>query len=125
MSKLGVPLYLALGNHDSRPYFREGYLEEEPTEESYYYSVMESGLRLIVLNTQVPGSNEGHLDEERLEWRGRLSPLLPEGSIIVLHHPVVPTPSSNGQPPAVQSAGSGRCHCRRCDRTVIRAYSRE
>ncbi|OIB01165.1 hypothetical protein AK95_27350 [Paenibacillus sp. LC231] len=95
MSKLGVPLYLALGNHDSRPYFREGYLEEEPTEESYYYSVMESGLRLIVLNTQVPGLNEGHLDEEQLEWlRETLSTPAPKGSIIVLHHPVVPTPTA-------------------------------
>ena len=93
MSKLGVPLYLALGNHDSRPYFREGYLEEEPTEESYYYSVMESGLRLIVLNTRFQGRMRV-IWMKRWNGRGRLSTPAPKGSIIVLHHPVVPTPTA-------------------------------
>lgn len=91
-TKLGVPVYVALGNHDSRPFFREGYLQEQPSEESYYYSVMEGGLRLVVLNTQVPGSHGGRLDEEQLEWlRGVLATPAPNGTIVVHHHPVVPT----------------------------------
>ncbi|QAY67230.1 metallophosphoesterase [Paenibacillus protaetiae] len=90
--KLGVPVHVGLGNHDSRPAFREGYLGEAPSEASYYYSVNEQGLRLIVLNTQVPGTHDGRLDEEQLEWlRGELSTPAPLGSIIVLHHPVLPT----------------------------------
>ncbi|MFF2482711.1 metallophosphoesterase family protein [Paenibacillus sp. NPDC058071] len=91
-SKLGVPVYVALGNHDTRSYFREGYLQEEPTEESYYYSVTEKGLRLVVLNTQVPGQHGGRLDEEQLEWlRKELATPATGGTIIVHHHPVVPT----------------------------------
>lgn len=91
-AKLGVPVYVALGNHDTRSYFREGYLGEEPSEESYYYSVMEDGLRLVVLNTQVPDMHGGRLDEEQLAWlRDTLAEPAPLGSIVVLHHPVNPT----------------------------------
>ena len=94
-SKLGVPVYVTLGNHDSRECFYEGYLQEERSSKSYYYSVLENGLRLIMLNTQVPGSNAGHLDVEQLEWlRTTLAEPAPMGSIVVLHHPVnhLPTP---------------------------------
>lgn len=91
-AKLGVPVYLGLGNHDSRSCFREGYLQEEPSEENYYYSVMENGLRLVVLNTQVPGIHDGRLGKEQLDWlRGVLAEPAPLGTIVVLHHPVVPT----------------------------------
>lgn len=91
-AKLGVPVYVALGNHDSRPFFRESYLQEQPSEESYYYSIIEDGLRIVVLNTQVPGSHGGRLDEEQLTWlRDVLAAPAPNGTIIVHHHPVVPT----------------------------------
>jgi Icc protein len=91
---LGVPVHLALGNHDSRPFFREGYLNEEPSEESYYYSFMHEGLRVIMLNTQVPGAHGGRLDEEQLVWlKDELAAPAPSGTIVVLHHPVVETPS--------------------------------
>ncbi|MHA6482382.1 metallophosphoesterase [Paenibacillus sp. strain BS8-2] len=90
--KLGVPIHVALGNHDSRPCFREGYLGDQPSEESYYYEVMEDGLRMVVLNTQVPGTNAGRLDREQLDWlSGVLSTPAPLGTIIVHHHPVLPT----------------------------------
>lgn len=93
--KLGVPVYVALGNHDSRPCFREGYLQEEPSEQSYYYSAMEEGLRLVVLNTQVPGTHAGSLDLEQLNWlRATLAEPAPLGTVVVLHHPVTPTPTA-------------------------------
>lgn len=90
----GVPIHVGLGNHDFRAPFREGYLQEEPTEESYYYSFMERGLRVVMLNTQVPGSHDGRLDERQLAWLAdTLSEPSPEGTILVLHHPVTPTPN--------------------------------
>ncbi|ASS66089.1 MULTISPECIES: metallophosphoesterase [unclassified Paenibacillus] len=92
--KLGVPVHVALGNHDSRPGFREGYLGEAPSEQAYYYAVNEQGLRLIVLNTQLPGSHDGAVDEEQLGWlRAQLAEPAPLGTVIALHHPVVATPS--------------------------------
>ncbi|WP_284237158.1 metallophosphoesterase family protein [Paenibacillus glycanilyticus] len=93
-AKLGVPVYVALGNHDSRPFFREGYLNEEPSEESYHYSFTHQGLRVVMLNTQIPGKHDGRLDEEQLAWlRNELEIPAPAGTVVVLHHPVVSTPS--------------------------------
>ncbi|MBB6671668.1 metallophosphoesterase family protein [Cohnella nanjingensis] len=94
-AKLGVPIHVSLGNHDSRPAFREGFLGEAPSEQSYYYNVMEGDLRLVVLNTQVPGTNDGRLDAEQLAWlKDTLAVPAPAGTVVVLHHPVVKTPSA-------------------------------
>lgn len=91
---LGIPIHVALGNHDFREPFREGYLEEEPSNESYYYSFMANGLRIVMLNTQVPGTHGGRLDEVQLAWlKGLLAEPAPSGTIIVHHHPVVKTPT--------------------------------
>jgi 3',5'-cyclic-AMP phosphodiesterase len=91
---LGIPIHVALGNHDFREPFREGFLGEAPSDESYYYSFMEQGLRVIMLNTQVPGTHEGRLDDLQLAWLDDLlSEPAPCGTIIVHHHPVVWTPT--------------------------------
>ncbi|MFC5407454.1 metallophosphoesterase family protein [Cohnella soli] len=91
----GIPIHVGLGNHDFRAPFREGFLGEEPSEQSYYYSFMERGLRIVMLNTQVPGTHDGRLDEHQLAWLAdTLSEPAPEGTIVVLHHPVTPTPSA-------------------------------
>ncbi|WP_135557229.1 metallophosphoesterase family protein [Paenibacillus cymbidii] len=92
---IGIPIHVALGNHDFRGPFREGYLEETPSEESYYYSFMADGLRVAVLNTQVPGTHDGRIDEQQLAWlRDLLAVPAPRGTIVVHHHPVVPTPTA-------------------------------
>jgi Icc protein len=91
---LGIPIHVALGNHDFREPFREGYLEEEPSNESYYYSFMADGLRIVMLNTQVPGTHGGRLDDVQLAWLKQvLAEPAPSGTIIVHHHPVVKTPT--------------------------------
>lgn len=95
MAALDIPLYVALGNHDYREPFCEGFLRTEPSGRSYYYSALESGLRLIVLNTQTPGTHSGRLDTVQLDWlRRELATPAPLGTIVVLHHPVVPTPTA-------------------------------
>ncbi|GAA3413744.1 metallophosphoesterase family protein [Paenibacillus hodogayensis] len=92
---LGVPIHVALGNHDTREPFREGYLEEEPSDASYYYSFRNAGLRVVVLNTQVPGTHDGRLDAEQLDWlKQELAEPAPVGTILVHHHPVVLTPTA-------------------------------
>jgi len=92
--ELGIPIHVALGNHDRRKPFREGYLGEQPTDESYYYSFMVQGLRVIMLNTQVEGTHAGRLDERQLEWlKTILAEPAPRGTILVHHHPAVKTPT--------------------------------
>lgn len=92
--ELGIPIHVALGNHDRRRPFREGYLGELPTDESYYYSFMVQGLRIVMLNTQAEDTHAGRLDERQLEWlKTLLAEPAPEGTIIVHHHPAVKTPT--------------------------------
>jgi len=51
------------------------------------------GLRIVSLDTTVPGYHHGELDPAQLEWlREVLAEPAPLGSILALHHPPVPTP---------------------------------
>ncbi|GCE41538.1 3',5'-cyclic-nucleotide phosphodiesterase [Rhodococcus wratislaviensis] len=52
-----------------------------------------NGLRLIAVNSNVSGRLHGEVDEAQLAWlRSVLAAPAPHGSILVLHHPPVPTP---------------------------------
>ncbi|MCZ8515495.1 metallophosphoesterase [Paenibacillus filicis] len=87
---VGAPVHVTLGNHDHRSAFREGYLGEEPSEQAYYYSTTINGLRLIALNSQVPGKHSGTVDEEQLAWLAEeLTSSAPNGTIVALHHPLL------------------------------------
>jgi len=51
------------------------------------------GLRIIVLDTSVPGYHHGEVTDAQLEWlRTVLSTPARLGSILALHHPPIPTP---------------------------------
>ncbi|AIQ20737.1 hypothetical protein H70357_31805 [Paenibacillus sp. FSL H7-0357] len=87
--QLKVPVYVLLGNHDHLPAFRQGYLGELPAEEPYYYVQDINGLRLICLNSQIPGQPGGQIDEVQLTWlENQLQTPAPKGTIIALHHPL-------------------------------------
>jgi 3',5'-cyclic-AMP phosphodiesterase len=92
-AQLGVPLLVAIGNHDSRSGFREGYLGEPASETPYDYTRMIGGLRFCILDSSIPGQPHGELDEAQLSWlRHQLNAPAPEGTILVLHHPPVQGP---------------------------------
>ena len=51
------------------------------------------GLRIIALDTSVPGYHHGEVTDAQLEWlRTVLSTPARHGSILALHHPPIPTP---------------------------------
>lgn len=55
--------------------------------------VMLGGLRLIVLDSTVPGYHHGELSLEQLQWLAReLATPAPHGTLLALHHPPIPTP---------------------------------
>lgn len=87
---LRFPCHMALGNHDYRPVFRRVMLEESGTNSApYYYTLDQSGHRVIVLDTQDEGEVAGRLDDAQLNWlEHELSSGLP--SVICMHHPPVP-----------------------------------
>ena len=91
-ARLGAPVIWVAGNHDERPALRRDLLGLEPTEEPVTAVHDLGGLRLIVLDTTVPGWHHGDLDEAQLAWlREELGTPAPLGSILAMHHPPLPS----------------------------------
>lgn len=90
--ELGTTLVWVAGNHDERPALREGLLDLAPTHEPVTGVWNLDGLRLIALDTSVPGWHHGDLDEGQLSW---LADLLrepaPHGTLLAMHHPPLPS----------------------------------
>jgi 3',5'-cyclic AMP phosphodiesterase CpdA len=91
--RIGSPAYYVMGNHDERSAFRAGLLATEPTTEDYDYVVDLDGLRLIVLDSTVPGDHYGELTDAQVGWlREVLATPAPRGSVLTLHHPPTASP---------------------------------
>jgi len=91
-ARLGAPIVWVAGNHDERPALRATLLDEEPTEQPVTGIWDLRGLRLIALDSTVPGWHHGDLDAAQLEWlRGVLAEPAPLGTILALHHPPLPS----------------------------------
>jgi Icc protein len=86
----GTPVLLALGNHDDRAAFHRVVLGEECADAQgpYYHSQLIDGLRVIVLDSTIPGDVGGALGSTQLAWlEAQLEEPTPRGNLIVLHHP--------------------------------------
>ena len=91
--RLGAELIWVAGNHDERAAFRTHLLGEAPSIRPLDHVITVNGLRLVALDTTVPGYHHGELDHEQLEWlRAVLSENAPRGTILAMHHPPIPTP---------------------------------
>jgi Icc protein len=89
---LGAMVIWAMGNHDNRANFRAGLLDQpgndDPVDHSYYVN----GLRVITMDTSVPGFHHGELSDDQLDWlAAQLETPAPDGTILALHHPPVPS----------------------------------
>jgi 3',5'-cyclic AMP phosphodiesterase CpdA len=81
-----------MGNHDERRAFSAGLLGAE-SEEPQDRVEMVGGLRIVALDTSVPGFHHGELSESQLGWlRGILAEPAVDGTLLALHHPPLPTP---------------------------------
>ena len=90
--RMGAEIIWVMGNHDERPPFSAAFFGEETTEPlDRVYHV--GGLRIIALDSTVPGYHHGELTDAQLEWlRAELATPADEGTLIALHHPPIPTP---------------------------------
>jgi len=89
--RLGAPVVWVAGNHDERPALRRELLDATPTEEPVTGVWDLGGLRLIALDSTVPGWHHGDLDTAQLEWlRHVLATPAPLGTILAMHHPPLP-----------------------------------
>ena len=82
-----------MGNHDEIPAYSHVLFGENHTKEPQDRVYDLRGLRVIALDTSVPGFHHGELSTEQLAWLEReLSTPAPHGTILALHHPPIPTP---------------------------------
>ncbi len=90
--RLGAPVFWVMGNHDDRGAFRT-HLLDDVADLSPIDRVDElDGLRLITLDTSVPGYHHGELRPAQLEWlAAELAAPAPLGTILAMHHPPVPS----------------------------------
>jgi 3',5'-cyclic AMP phosphodiesterase CpdA len=89
---MGAKVIWAMGNHDNRANFRTGLLDQTGTDDPVDHSYFLNGLRVITMDTSVPGFHHGELSESQLEWLAReLETPAPDGTILALHHPPVPS----------------------------------
>lgn len=92
--RLGARLLWVMGNHDDRLAFRRALLDEKMPADAYapVDRVDEvDGLRIITLDTSVPGHHHGELSDIQLAWlRTQLATPAPYGTIVAMHHPPVP-----------------------------------
>ncbi|AZS47477.1 phosphodiesterase [Microbacterium oxydans] len=90
--ELRAPVIWVAGNHDERPALREGLLDLTPTEEPVTGVWNLDGLRLIALDTSVPGWHHGDLDDGQLAWLAEvLAEPAPHGTLLTMHHPPIPS----------------------------------
>ncbi|GAA4779227.1 phosphodiesterase [Microbacterium gilvum] len=91
-ARLGAPVVWVAGNHDERAPLRSALLGGEPSLEPVTSVHDLGGLRLIALDSSVPGWHHGRLGDEQLDWlRRELAEPAPLGTLLALHHPPLPS----------------------------------
>lgn len=89
---LGAELIWVMGNHDDRAELRRLLLDEVPSMAPVDHVRLVDGLRIITLDTSVPGHHHGEIRATQLAWLAEeLATPAPDGTILALHHPPIPS----------------------------------
>lgn len=90
--RLGSRVIWAMGNHDNRAAMRSELLDEPPSMRPINHVYDLDGLRVVTIDTSVPGEHYGDLTAEQLDWlREQLAVPAPHGTILAMHHPPIPS----------------------------------
>jgi Icc protein len=89
---IGAQVVWVMGNHDERAAYSKNLFGAESDEpQDRVYDV--SGLRIVSLDTSVPGWHHGELRAPQLAWLADvLATPAPHGTLLALHHPPIPVP---------------------------------
>jgi Icc protein len=90
--RLGAQVIWVMGNHDDRGAFRSQLFAEQPSSRPVDRVYDVNGLRVITLDSTVPGHHHGELTGAQLDWLAEeLSVPAPHGTILAMHHPPLPS----------------------------------
>jgi len=90
--RIGAQVIWVMGNHDNRAALRENLLGEAASMTPIDRVHDVAGLRVIVLDTSVPGYHHGEIAPEQLRWlAAQLAEPAPFGTILAMHHPPIPS----------------------------------
>lgn len=95
LAPLPMQVYMIPGNHDERGALREcfsdhAYLRQWPP--FVQYAIEDWPLRIVALDTLIPGQGGGELCDERLAWLERTLAAHPaKPTLVIMHHPPFPT----------------------------------
>jgi Icc protein len=91
-ARMGAKVICVMGNHDKRETFRSGLLDQHPSTAPVDRVHLINGLRIITLDSTVPGQHYGVVTDSQLDWLAEeLSMPAPHGTLIAMHHPPVPS----------------------------------
>ena len=90
VAPLHMPVLAIPGNHDAREPMREAFVADGylPRRGFLNYVIEDHALRIVALDTLVPGAPGGALCEERLLWVDRmLAAATDRPTLLLMHHP--------------------------------------
>ena len=90
LAPLPMPVYLVAGNHDERGALRAAFPRHTYLAGEHgfiQYVVDDLAVRLVVLDTVVPGAPGGILCDRRLQWLDRMLAASDRPTLIAQHHP--------------------------------------
>ncbi|WP_179403187.1 phosphodiesterase [Burkholderia guangdongensis] len=90
LAPLEMPYYLLIGNHDDRAALRRVFADRAELQDGEFvqYALDLGPLRVLALDSQVPGASAGDLCDARLAWlAGQLDAARDRPVLVALHHP--------------------------------------
>lgn len=91
-AEMGAAVVWTMGNHDERAPFARGLFDSDDAgPQDRVHEV--DGLRIVALDTSVPGFHHGELEPSQLAWLAEvLATPAEHGTLLALHHPPLPLP---------------------------------
>ncbi|MCP3421674.1 metallophosphoesterase [Nocardioides pinisoli] len=91
-AEMGAIVVWTMGNHDERAPFARGLFGSD--DDGFQDRVHEvDGLRIVALDTSVPGYHHGDLHADQLAWLADvLATPAEHGTLLAMHHPPLPVP---------------------------------
>lgn len=89
---MGAVVVWTMGNHDEREPFARGLFDSDDAgPQDRVHEV--DGLRIVALDTSVPGHHHGELTPDQLAWLADvLATPAEHGTLLAMHHPPLPVP---------------------------------